>query len=249
MENVASLEDHVDDDQLQKIVDRVRKLLALSEGGGGEHESNAALGQAQALMLKYSIDAARLDPGQKLMQTNVATGSRFQAWQIKLANVVAHFNGCMTLYEGKGSRGEKHLRFYGKKADLIAARYMHGFILSEMDFLVKNMGGTAVFKNPYRDGLIDGVALALHKAKKKVYEDLNKENVERGIVKVESDDRQAQAQKMIEEHMGHELATFNQKSQAKQNATAHAMGKAHGQLIDPSRNAGGLEKPNEQLND
>jgi len=249
VENIARLEDEVDDSEVQKIVDRVKKLLALSTSNN-EHESAAALGQAQALMLKYSIDAARLNPDQKLMETDINSGKKFQQWELKLAGVVAHFNGCVLFYSGIKGRGEtKYLRFYGKRADLIAARYMHGFILSEMNTLAEAMGGDRTFRASYREGLVDGVAASLQKAKTKVYNDLNQENREMGIVKIEEDTRVQDARNLIEEATGSKLVTRKHESKARDNATARAMGEAHGKMINPNRNAGGLEKPNEQLED
>jgi hypothetical protein len=81
-----------------KMLDRVRKLLAKAEKAGTEHEAEAFTAKAQELILKYAIDEAMLQKkGEKQDERIVArtyTVNGYAKAKLHLLRAVARGVGC-----------------------------------------------------------------------------------------------------------------------------------------------------------
>jgi len=84
-----------------KIIDKIRKLLALAERGGTAEEAESAFAKAQALMAKHAIDEARLvaagqAPSEEIIKHVVHVRSRDEIKRAKflLLHHVAKANHC-----------------------------------------------------------------------------------------------------------------------------------------------------------
>lgn len=238
-------------EKLQKILDRIKKLLALSTSDN-PNEAKLALEQAQALMTRHSIEEAAVNPTDEVRELSVSTGKRFEQWEITLTKVVADTNGCVILYTNPAVKGgDAALTLCGKKADLLVARYMLGFAKSEFDRLCKAQLATKPGRSymaSYRVGLSEGFCITLLNAYKATLNKMKQEIPdERALVHV-GDDRVKSTWAALEAEHGNKLSTRKSASGPKnRDATAEAIGRNHGKNIDPNRNAGGLEAEKPQI--
>jgi hypothetical protein len=131
----------------QEAIDKVRKLLALSQSNN-EHEAAAAAARAAAIMESHRLDEAMLleaerrddetDDKREGFAINVdmpaeRTTKQTVTWYWALAWSVAKANRCMPRYHyGKGG---KQVVFAGRPADAAAARYMLDAIANDVDQL------------------------------------------------------------------------------------------------------------------
>lgn len=120
------------------ILDRVRKLLALSERGGTEHEAANAAAAAQRLMATHNLNEAMLAndaPGDSTPHEEVVdatlddTASKKVVWKGFLAVSIAKANGCKAYWRGA------HLRLIGVASKRNVVHHMYGWAVSEIDRL------------------------------------------------------------------------------------------------------------------
>lgn len=110
------------EEDMEKVIRRIMKLLALSDldHNPSENEAIAASLAAQKLLAKYNLSIADVtgerDPKEDIEQVvaDVGTG---QKWKYNLSDVVAQNYACRTF-----SHGAEQIIFYGYKADVLIAR-------------------------------------------------------------------------------------------------------------------------------
>lgn len=112
------------DEKVEKILEKVKKLLALAGNNPSEEEAKAASLKAQQLMAEYNLTLSEADEDKKLEFANssYACGVDNQ-WKYGLAAVIAKNFRCEYYWLGK-----KILVFYGYKADCEIAREVFGFL-------------------------------------------------------------------------------------------------------------------------
>jgi len=112
----------------QKILDKIRDLLAIADGNGAsENESFMAAAQAQKLMIKNAISEAELAQSQKHSVGEEPISREFDltSWtkddentyteRFYLLVAIASLNNCKALcYTSRGSRGGKVKKLTGK---------------------------------------------------------------------------------------------------------------------------------------
>src|SRR5271170_2836952 len=88
------------DSNIQSVIAKVQKLLALTGGSNNENECKAARAAADRLIQEYRLTQAQLE-SQGSAQTEpfarkkIHEGGRRNAWQeVILAELCAHFGGC-----------------------------------------------------------------------------------------------------------------------------------------------------------
>ena len=100
----------------ERIIERIKKVLALAQNNPCEEEAKSAALQAQKLLAKYHLsmaeveatDTTKEDPIEELSVT-VGAGKK---WKYTLADVVAKNFRCKHFYYGRGT-----IVFYGHKVD------------------------------------------------------------------------------------------------------------------------------------
>lgn len=121
----------------EKIIEKIRKCLALAQNNPSEEEAKAAALQAQKLLAKYGISAADVQATKEIEEIEesviwfkdcVKNPSR--AWKINLASIVANNFRCRHFFYGKGA-----VVFYGHKTDAEAAAEVFKFLFSMGDRL------------------------------------------------------------------------------------------------------------------
>ena len=89
-----------------KIFEKIKKCLALS-ASSNEHEAEAALRQARALMEKYSIDHADM-LAYEACEESVKSGSKSKpsSWETRLAAKIADVFNCRLIFVSGWKNGE-----------------------------------------------------------------------------------------------------------------------------------------------
>lgn len=160
------------DEDMEKVIRRITKLLALSDlsHNPSENEAISASLAAQKLLAKYNLSIADVteehDPKESIEQVvaDVGTG---QKWKYTLSNVVAENYACQTF-----SRGAEQIIFYGYKADVLIARRVFVYLFKVGNRLAaqyvkqyredvyRNASGVY---NSFVQGFTDGVRKELEK--------------------------------------------------------------------------------------
>ena len=133
------------DVDIEKIISKITKLLALSdlEKNPSENEAIAASLAAQRLLAKYNLSMVDVtgerDPEEEIEQV-IADVGKGKKWKYNLAAAVADNYACKTF-----SQGSDKLVFYGYKADILIARRVYIYL-----FKVGNRLANQYVKN-YRE--------------------------------------------------------------------------------------------------
>ncbi len=149
----------------REAVDRVRKLLALSQSDN-EHEAALAMGHAQALMDKYRIEAAMLDessePDEPIETWDDPLNEGSAVWARGLGSVIARANGCSTYRSGKSQI------ICGRASKVATARYVFAYCKREVERLASLKGGNGrTWLNQYRHGCVDAIRSAIRSERDK----------------------------------------------------------------------------------
>lgn len=141
-----------------EAIERARKLMALGESDN-EHESAAAIAQAQAILERYEIataDLATHAEAEPMLEGSWTAGTRTRAvtWKQTLANRLARANGC-TLF----STGPK-VTVCGRTSDVRRTAKTYGWIASEVERIARaNCRGQGVaFANAFKLGAVRTIA-------------------------------------------------------------------------------------------
>lgn len=110
-----------------KLIERIRKLLAVTEGRGAtEAEAIAAALAAQRLMAENDVEQWELQGEGEPMEAKLSPKTK--NWMIFLAKAVADNFRCKIAhylaYEG-GSRRKAYIEFFGYRSDAEAARLVY----------------------------------------------------------------------------------------------------------------------------
>ena len=160
------------DVDMEKIISKITKLLALSdlEKNPSEAEAISASLAAQRLLAKYNLSMVDVtgerDPAEEIEQViaDVGTGKK---WKYSLANAVANNYACKTF-----SQGSDKLVFYGYKADILIARRVYIYLFKVGNRIasqyVKKYRETICYDakgiyNSFVSGFVNGVKKELEK--------------------------------------------------------------------------------------
>lgn len=148
----------------EKIIERIRKCLALSLNNPSIEEAESAALTAQKLMAKHNVTLVDLESGApeeeekiEIVREEVGTG---KTWKYRLGTIVAQNFRCKTFSYGKES-----IAFYGYSTDAEAAKEVFCFLFQMGHKLAKTTArkrihatGTCVgVYNSYVIGFMDGV--------------------------------------------------------------------------------------------
>lgn len=156
---------------MEKIINKIKNLLDLSNNNPNEHEAIAAALKAQELMAKYNVELAQLEDApadHELVEETFYEGSghNVKTWKYGLARTVASNFRCKYYI-----MNNKHVVFYGYKEDAKIALDVFTYLYKTGNKLanrfynkVKKEGGnTKGVLNTYLAGFRDGVKSAFEK--------------------------------------------------------------------------------------
>lgn len=125
---------------MEKIVDRIRKLLRLAKDkGASEAEAASALAKAQELMLQHNIDHVDDEDKPGIVQGEISPDRWDSKWHLYIANAVAELFTCRTLWNK-----QCNFRFVGMPLNVQAAEVTFPFVIDQIETLYKE--GLNAFK-------------------------------------------------------------------------------------------------------
>lgn len=164
-----------------KILDRIKKLLALAHGNANANEAASAAAAAQDLMSRHAIDSMMLETAasdEEPIETETlwVEGKRTSTWRWRLAATLCRVNQCKAYY----SYGKTEIRIIGKTSDAQTVRYFFTYLVREIERLCDeeidlrgSMGKT--WCNNFKIGVVDTINSRLVEADLKAREAMKKE--------------------------------------------------------------------------
>lgn len=143
----------------EKILDRIRKLLAMAGDTSSPNEAAIAAKRARSLMDKYQIEEMDLtsveddDFGTSTYESDTKTKSSFMA---TLSIAVARLNDCQVRYKRNPVTRHLDLRFEGLLIDAVCAAEMLKWLRDAAYKQSKRENGRAD-RHSYRMGFVHGV--------------------------------------------------------------------------------------------
>ena len=141
-----------------KVIERIRKLLALSTSSN-EFEAAEAAAKAQELLLKYNLSMATVDVPETDAVDRVNWLCPDQTWQQVLVNGIATTNLCQVVrYDSKSK-----LAIFGSMSNVEVVEYLYSYLAAAIDRLCQDKckGQGVAYKNAWRQGAIHTVCQKL----------------------------------------------------------------------------------------
>lgn len=162
-------QEDVEESKMEQIVEKVKKLLALSQSDCNEHEAISASLMAQKLLAKYNLDmedVTGVAKEEEIEEAMVEVGDG-NAWKYSLAFAVAD-NYCCKCYASNSWR----FYFRGYRSDIIIARQVFAYLFSvckrlgkayERNYRKNVCSNAEGVYNSYCSGFVLGVKSELEK--------------------------------------------------------------------------------------
>lgn len=153
----------------QRILERIRKLLALSSSSN-PNEAAAAAAAAQRLMLEHRIESIEMgvQPGEVHREHYGTRERRASPWRDLVLSALAYANSCRVIRERDGSPDGHQRWIIGRTEDMAAVRYLDQYVCNEVDRLCAEESGrhdrvmcyrpTRAESNAFKLGCADTIA-------------------------------------------------------------------------------------------
>lgn len=214
-----------------KIIERLKKLLALAGNNPSQAEAEAALSKAQAVAIEHGIDLAMLGESQAENETEIIRdemefGQRLPTVNSYVCNVLIGFFNVKIILSGGRNNGRK-LIFVGKRDDIQTAKYIYSWLAETMvrcwHSYYKNASGIALsHKQSYLLGFYNGLSNKLQ---------VNKRSVEADRLKTDDDKNKyavavVNLQKKIQDFIDNEFDNLRKgaKKKIEMNADSYSRG-------------------------
>lgn len=147
---------------IQSIIAKVQKLLALSANNTNENEARAAAAMADRLLQEHRISQAQLEAAGSIQsepfsRKNLHSGGRRVAWmEVVLAELCTHYGGAMYYNTfrsggcggrggGEGGKGTTTYTVLARESDLAVIQYMFDYLTGQVDRLARwHTGGEGI---------------------------------------------------------------------------------------------------------
>lgn len=115
----------------EKIIDRVRKLLALAGNNTNEAERDAAMAKAQRLLIEHKISESEMASADSEVNISdwVITGRNGQ-WARRIARSIGKLYFCGYVYTSFGKKVQHH--FIGRQHDALVAQEITKFVVESV---------------------------------------------------------------------------------------------------------------------
>lgn len=123
----------MDKKERNKVVDKIKKLMALSESSN-EHEAALALQRAKDLLDKYNLTNQDLII-QEVVEIEGYSSSHETIWIISLGNAISEYFNCEFLSKSGRMRGKREVRysFVGLEIDGEIAKYAFDYVITTIN--------------------------------------------------------------------------------------------------------------------
>ena len=167
-----------------KLIERIQKLLSLSESSN-EHESKVAMLKAQEILVKHKLSIQEVKnikiSNSKILENKSNISFTKAKWKGKLANLIADNFGCYNYYR---TRRVHTIAFFGKEEDVMVCNIVLEYSIDCIESNIKRIQreskkeGYSVkgIGNDYALGFIDGL--------KENFEEQKRHNQEWGLILV-----------------------------------------------------------------
>jgi hypothetical protein len=156
------------------MIDKIRKLLLLSQNNPNVHEAAAAFGRAQEIASKHAIDLDMVDTcGERLAPPNVTQKivdacGRIETWRWQLVQAVARANRCNVFVSpGRG------VGVYGTAADIAVTAEISRVIRDTIVHLSRQAGRGKgrTFSRNFRIGAVHEIGQRMREADARALEE------------------------------------------------------------------------------
>ena len=154
-----------------KIVDKIRKLLALSESSN-EHEAKLAMLKAQELLAKHKMTLKDVEDADKVEVKRHYTDVTFTKakWKGRLASIIADNFGCYVFYS---TRNTHRIVFLGKEEDVLVCEIVLSYAIDCINSSVARLRreyyreqlSAKGLESDYAMGFLDGLESSFDKQK------------------------------------------------------------------------------------
>lgn len=175
--------EHVSD----KVIERIKKLLALANNNPNEAEASAAMAKANEILEAYNLDMSILGGTDKGKRADTKKTGGLYSWQRRLWESVAKLNFCHYVsLKGltKGSQYEH--RIIGSHANVIATELMAKYLQDAIEKMAqrwsKDVGYKSVFVREaiaFREGMTRTISERLEQRRTEIVTAARKEAEER----------------------------------------------------------------------
>lgn len=221
----------------EKIVDRVRKLLAMAADVSSPNEAAIAARRARALMDKYQISSTDLEEDNEY-QENLAGGfyKFMPTWRNILACAVAKYNDCNGAMARDGKRWS--VKFQGLDTDVALATHMYLFLIEANTRLCKQ------FMLEYHEGankpsLMDSFKKGCASELCTILREMIKER-EKNHVGAKGQSLVLVKQALVEQHFG--KPKYSEKAADIADSHAHAQGRVAARTVNIGNHVAGPEQ-------
>lgn len=151
--------------QHEKVLEKVKKLLALSQSPS-EAEASSALEKAHALLAEHNLSIADIKEDVEIEEDVLIDGVRLPNWKKLLAISVTRANYCDVIlrskieFNGVSLENHKKLNIVGKAHNSIVARAMVEYLFATIERLAKKVKGKSA-KESYKLGVAHNLAKRL----------------------------------------------------------------------------------------
>ncbi|WP_243249034.1 MULTISPECIES: DUF2786 domain-containing protein [Clostridium] len=167
-----------------KVVEKIKKLLALSESSN-EHEAKVSLLKAQELLAKHKLSLKEVKEFKiynNSIKEKVSTVSFTKAkWKAKLARVIADNFGCYYYFK---TRRSHTIAFFGREEDTLVCNIVLEYAVDCINSSVRKLRYRYSRDGYSTKGLENDYALGFIKGLNKMFEEQKRSNQEWGLVLV-----------------------------------------------------------------
>lgn len=183
-----------------KVIDKIRKLLAMAEDTSSPNEAMIAARKARKLMDKHQLSKEDIQESElsQFLETKADSVTRQRkTWMLYLASAVGQLNDCTSVVT---SRPEVEYRFQGFTSDAVVAKLTMDYLVQECERQVNLSDAVgASERNFFRLGFATEINTRIMEIKREREKDMVTETGTELI---------PMKQKMIEQHFG-KLKTFS----------------------------------------
>lgn len=173
--------------EIESIIERVKKLLSLSQSSN-VNEAAAAAAAANRLIDKFRLSQSDLiNNDDQIVEDNeyIYETKKVTQWKLSLISVLSKHYGVVYYNSALIKNNRKHSRFIlvGLKSDIEITKYMYTWLFCECQRL-SNMnakGRGKVFVSSYCDGFVVGINQQLSSSREEI-----KKEVGSSIIKIDS---------------------------------------------------------------
>ena len=164
--------------RLARVIDKVRKLRALSSSAN-LHEAAAAAAAAERLLLAHEIDEAEIARGAHAngAHANAARAgasldtlpANVPRWRSHLAAYLARVHGCATwldpTWDAAAAKATWDLRIAGRPADIAVTRELYAWLSGDVARLAVASSPRATVRNAFAWGAVLGIHQEMERAR------------------------------------------------------------------------------------